>query len=217
MSWRALLLAVLVLCGGAGALFIAFPAFTVGVASGLFCSLGNESRERKAEAGDVDAQAMAAGYAYFGECGAEDPVKGRDFAERSGAQGHRDGLFWLGMYRAVGRGGPQDVAGAIDAYRALAEAGDIRGAAELGDLFAHGVRGEAADRVEAYFYLRLAEFLKMDSEANTRHARKDAWDMARRLTPSLSAEERRVVEARLDTWRASAESAGDSKSAPARR
>ena len=217
MSWRALLLAVAVLVGAAGVLFVAFPTLTIGLAGGLFCGLAQDSRERKAEAGDADAQAMVAGYAYFGECGAEDPGKGRDFAERSGAQGHRDGLFWLGMYRVVGRGGPQDIAGAIDAYRRLAEAGDIRGAAKLGDLYAHGVRGEAADRVEAYFYLRLAEFLEMDSEANTRHARKDAQDRARQLEPRLSDEERRMVEARLEAWRASAGSAGDSKSAPARR
>ncbi|MDJ0948288.1 MAG: hypothetical protein QNJ94_05140 [Alphaproteobacteria bacterium] len=197
MRWRMMILLVLGLLGGVAALAFVSPLLAYGTFGSVLCQVASAGPlDKRAEKGDPDAQAMMAGYSFTGECGADDPQKGRSYAEAAAAHGHRDGLFWLALYKARGVGGPKDREGAIATNESLIKKGDIRGARNLAKLHMLGRKGAT----EAYYYLRLADFLSHEHDLNTRTLRKASLDEAFKLEAQLDRSEIAGVEARLRAW-----------------
>ena len=181
-----------------GALGLLMLEITLSASCRYICGAWNQYQARN---GDAAAQAQVAGYSYTGECGFHDAAAGREFAAASAKQDNRDGLFWLSKYQFAGKGGDEDVAGAVATNEELIRLGDIRGAVNLGDYYRHLRPGPGQPKKRAYYYFKLTEYLDHESPQNTKYIRADSLKKAAALKNALSQDEVDDVERMIQKWR----------------
>lgn len=99
--------------------------------------------QRRAEAGEAEAQYQLGVDYQFGLGGPADWPAARAWFGRAAAQGHVKGLGAHGYMLLSGSGGPQDLVGAEKALRQAGEGGEASATANLAELLL--LRGEAAE------------------------------------------------------------------------
>lgn len=152
---------------------------------------GIEALTRAAEMGYVPAQLSLASLYTEGGAGIEpDAVEARQWTRRAAEAGEPRAMQHYATQLYDGVGGPNDEAAALDWMRKSAEAGRVDAQYNLAHLYETGIKGMKADTVEAFTWYMIA----------ARRGDQQALQDVQRLTPKLSADERKRAREGADAF-----------------
>lgn len=142
---------------------------------------GLEPLKRSAELGYVPAQMRLAALYTDGGVGVEaDPFEARQWVRRAAEAGEPRAMQHYATQLYDGVGGERDEAKAVEWMRKSAEAGSVDSQYNVAHLYEKGVKGVAANKVEAFTWYMIA----------ARRGDQQALEAVQRLTPTLEAAQR---------------------------
>lgn len=142
---------------------------------------GLEPLKRSAELGYIPAQMRLAALYTDGGAGIEaDPFEARQWVRRAAEAGEPRAMQHYATQLYDGVGGERDEAKAVEWMRKSAEAGSVDSQYNVAHLYEKGVKGMAADKVEAFTWYMIA----------ARRGDQQALEAVQRLTPALDVSQR---------------------------